>query len=167
VFLIPFHGQSAVVPCETYLTRVEVLNVVTLGWRLFGVTKMSVEVCWRYETRGMPPDTTVLASPHQASLFNITDFYHCDLMPTSKISANATEWGPHKNASNRAPHVLRPALCTILLCACRARLRGDNGGNWPGPPLQGAPRNEIYLFQIKYLFEKFGVSKGIQEYNSI
>jgi len=37
----------------------------------------------------------------------------------------------------------------------------------PGPPLQGAPRDEIYLFRIKYLFEKFSVSEGIQEYNSI
>jgi len=25
-----------------------------------------------------------------------TDFYHCDLMPTSKISAHATEWSPAK-----------------------------------------------------------------------
>jgi len=29
--------------------------------------------------------------------------------------------------------------------------------------LPQAPRDEIYLFQ-KYLFEKFGVSEGIQEY---
>jgi len=36
-----------------------------------------------------------------------------------------------------------------------------------GPRCKGAPRDEIYLFQIKYLFEKFGVSEGIQEYNSI
>jgi len=37
----------------------------------------------------------------------------------------------------------------------RAGLRGDNGGNCPGPPLQGASRDEIYLFQLKYSFEKF------------
>jgi len=24
----------------------------------------------------------------------------------------------------------------------------------PGPPLQGGPRDDIYLFQIKYSFEK-------------
>ena len=49
----------------------------------------------------------------------------------------------------------------------RARLRGGKGGNCPGSPLQGSLRDEIYVFEIKYLFEKFDVSEGIQEYNSI
>ena len=31
---------------------------------------------------------------------------------------------------------------------------GGNGAMAPGPPLQGGPRDEIYLFQIKYSFEK-------------
>jgi len=44
---------------------------------------------------------------------------------------------------------------------------GGNGGNCPGTPLQGVPRDEIYLFQIKYSFEKFRDSEAIQEYNSI
>ena len=46
----------------------------------------------------------------------------------------------------------------------RAGLRG-----WaiaPGPPLEGGPRDEIYLFQTKYSFEKFRDSEAIQEYNS-
>jgi len=34
------------------------------------------------------------------------------------------------------------------------RLRGGNGANAPGHPLQGGPRYEICLFQIKYSFEK-------------
>jgi len=33
---------------------------------------------------------------------------------------------------------------------------GGNGGNCPGSPAaRGPPRDEIYLFQIKYSFEKF------------
>ena len=37
----------------------------------------------------------------------------------------------------------------------------------PDPPLEGGPRDEIYLFQIKYSFEKFHDSEAIQEYNFI
>jgi len=33
--------------------------------------------------------------------------------------------------------------------------RGATGAIAPGPPLQGGPRDEIYLFQIKHSFEKF------------
>ena len=44
---------------------------------------------------------------------------------------------------------------------------GATGAIAPGPPLQGAPRDEIYFFQIKYSFEKFSDSEAIQEYNSI
>jgi len=36
-----------------------------------------------------------------------------------------------------------------------AGLRGATGAIAPGPPLQWGPRDEIYLFQIKYWFEKF------------
>ena len=36
-----------------------------------------------------------------------------------------------------------------------------------GPRWKGASRDEIYLFQIKYSFEKFRDSEAIQEYNSI
>jgi len=43
----------------------------------------------------MPTDTLSLVLPHQAWLFNITDFYHCDLMPP-QISVRVTEWGPAK-----------------------------------------------------------------------
>ena len=32
---------------------------------------------------------------------------------------------------------------------------------------KGAPRDEMYLFQMKYSFEKFRNSEAIQEYNSI
>ena len=51
----------------------------------------------------------------------------------------------------------------------RAGLRG--GGQQGQLPralrCKGAPRDEIYLFQIKYSFEKFRDSEGIQKYNSI
>jgi len=49
----------------------------------------------------------------------------------------------------------------------QGRIKGATGAIASVPPLQGGPRDEIYLFKIKYLFEKFGVSEGIQEYNSI
>ena len=45
--------------------------------------------------------------------------------------------------------------------------RGATGAVAPGPPLEGGPRDKIYLFQIKYSIEKFRDSQGIQEYNSI
>jgi len=44
---------------------------------------------------------------------------------------------------------------------------GATGAIAPGPPLQGGPRDEVYLFQIKYFFEKFRNSEAIQEFNSI
>jgi len=42
-----------------------------------------------------PMDTLSLVLPHRTWLFNITYFYHCDLMPP-QISAHATEWDPAK-----------------------------------------------------------------------
>jgi len=61
--------------------------------------------------------------------------------------------------------------CTWLLQqmdAIRAGLRGG-GAIAPGPPLQGSPRDEICLFEIKYSFQKFLWlrSCSIQEYNSL
>jgi len=39
---------------------------------------------------------------------------------------------------------------------CRAGLKGGQWGQLPrAPRFKGAPRDEIYLFQIKYSFEKF------------
>ena len=50
----------------------------------------------------------------------------------------------------------------------RAGLRvGATGQLLRAPRCKGAPRDEIYLFQIKYSFEKFRNSEAIQEYNSI
>jgi len=52
-------------------------------------------------------------------------------------------------------------------CAARqGRIKGGaTGAIAPGPPLQGAPRDEIYLFQIKYSYEKLWLA--LQEYNSL
>ena len=47
--------------------------------------------------------------------------------------------------------------------ATQARIKG---GGQRGK-LPRASRDEIYLFQIKYSFEKFRDSEAIQEYNSI
>ena len=49
----------------------------------------------------------------------------------------------------------------------QGRIKGGNEGNCSEPPLEGGPRDEIYLFQTKYSFEKFRDSEAIQEYNSI
>jgi len=59
----------------------------------------------------MPPDTPRLALPLLASLFHdINNFYHYDLMILLKNVCTNHRMGPHKSASNRAPHLLRPAL---------------------------------------------------------
>jgi len=51
----------------------------------------------------------------------------------------------------------------------QGRIKGGGamGAIAPGPPLEGDPRGEIYLFQIKYSFEKIRDSEAIQGYNSI
>jgi len=49
------------------------------------------------ETEGVAPDTLAWHYPFRTSLFRITpDFYDYALMPSSKISAHGTEWGPIK-----------------------------------------------------------------------
>jgi len=51
----------------------------------------------------------------------------------------------------------------------QGRIKGEEQrGQFPrAPGCKGAPRDEIYLFQIKYSFEKFRDSEAIQQYNSI
>ena len=57
---------------------------------------------------------------------------------------------------------------TFIALVSRAGLRGGQRGQLPrAPRWKGAPRDEIYLFQIKYSFEKFRDSEAIQEYNFI
>jgi len=54
------------------------------------------------------------------------------------------------------------------LCGDQGRIKGGNGGNCQGPPLQVGPCDEINLFQIKYTrLKNFCDSEAIQEYNSI
>jgi len=49
---------------------------------LMGVTDMPVEVSGGdVKLGGMPPDTPSLVLLLQASLFNIKDIYHCDVIP--------------------------------------------------------------------------------------
>jgi len=70
---------------------------------LLGIPALFIEVCV----------VEVLASPFRvSSFFNITDFYHHDLMHPSKISTHVTECGSAKSVCNRAPHLLTPALTT-------------------------------------------------------
>jgi len=49
----------------------------------------------------------------------------------------------------------------------QGRIKGQRGQLPRAPRCKGAPRDEIYLFQIKYSFENFRNSEAIQEYNSI
>jgi len=62
-------------------------------------------------------------------------------------------WRRRTNRRPCCPPMSNPS--TSSWSARRAGLRGGNGGNCPGTPLQGGPRDEIYLFQIKYSFENF------------
>jgi len=67
---------------------------------------------------------------------------------------------------------LRPSVCKgdsrwfLNAPALRVGSRGGNGGNWPGPLTPRGPRDDNYLFQIKYSFEKlwFGSDTWIQIY---
>jgi len=68
-----------------------------------------------------------------------------------EISNTRTRERNHSNCKNiRAP---RKTEGYRVIAPCRAGLRG--GTIAPGPRFKGAPRDEIYLFQIKYSFEKF------------
>jgi len=50
----------------------------------------------------------------------------------------------------------------------QGRIKGKaTGAIAPATRWKGDPRDEIYLFQMKYSFEKFRDSEAIQEYNSI
>jgi len=50
----------------------------------------------------------------------------------------------------------------------QGRIREEQRGQLPrAPRCKGAPHDEIYLFHIKYSFEKVRDSEAIQEYNSI
>ena len=50
----------------------------------------------------------------------------------------------------------------------QGRIKGGQRGQLlRAPRRKGAPRDEIYLFQTIYSFEKFRNSEAIQEYNSI
>ena len=52
-----------------------------------------------------------------------------------------------------------------VLIVIRSGLSGATGAIAPAPPLQAGPRDEIYLFQIKYSYEKLWLA--LQEYNSL
>ena len=82
----------------------------------------------------------------RASPFNITDFYHYDLMHPSKISAH--HWvGPRKSVSNWAPHLLTPALVTwIQICASlhhRKKMKAEPSRLIPRKPTE----NQKLLFE--------------------
>ena len=102
------------VPRGRYLTREEVLSIVAHGFiGCYGYvhgTDME-SLCWRGETRGVPPVIPRLALLLRASHFHITHyFYHYDLMTLLKNFCTRQLVGPLKSASNRAPHLQRPVL---------------------------------------------------------
>jgi len=71
--------------------------------------------------------------------------------------------GDYFTSQNKIGHVL-PKRGRIV----RAGLRGGaTGAISPAPRRKRAPRDEIYLFQTKYSFEKFRNSEAIKEYNFI
>jgi len=57
-------------------------------------------------------------------------------------------------ANNSVKNVCNPMVLSSMQLH-RAGLRGGAmGAIAPDPPLQGGPRDDTYLFQIKYSFEK-------------
>jgi len=61
-----------------------------------------------------------------------------------------------------------PKRANLATLVARAGLRGGQRGQLSRAlRCKGAPRDEMYLFQIKYSFEKFRNSEAIQECNSI
>ena len=61
------------------------------------------------------------------------------------------------------------AVCQPHQLRHQGRIKGEGQrGQLPrAPRCKGDPRDKMYLFQIKYSFEKFRNSEAIQEYNSI
>ena len=57
----------------------------------------------------------------------------------------------------------------VFVCLKHGRIKGGATGQLPRTPrFKGAPRDEIYLFQIKYsCLKNLCDSEAIQEYNSI
>jgi len=80
-------------------------------WVLLRCPWMSLLERWNWSHT---PDLPSLASPFQASLFHINDFYQYDLMHLSKLSETRHWMEPRKSVSNRAPHLLRPALGVVV-----------------------------------------------------
>ena len=84
-------------------------------------------------------------------------------------------WPHHPNVTGSGPN--HPKLLRMrgriparkVLQYNRGREQGwIRGGQLPrAPRCKGAPRDEMYLFQIKYSFEKFRNSEAMQECNSI
>ena len=71
---------------------------------------------------------------------------------------------PDVQTSNAVKNV----LCRSFYTPMQGRFKGEQRRQLPRPPRsKGAPRDEIYLFQIKYSFENFRDSKTIHEYNSV
>jgi len=67
--------------------------------------KSLLERSWRHLERSWRP-----------RFFSITDFYHYDLMhPINNFCTPLSAWvGPRKSVSNRAPHLLTPALVVVI-----------------------------------------------------
>jgi len=76
-------------------------------------------LCWRGESRVVPPDIPRSALPLRASLFHVThDLYDYDLMTLLKNICTGQWVGPRKSASNRVTHLRRPALCVRIVWIC-------------------------------------------------
>jgi len=57
---------------------------------------------------------------------------------------------------NRPSDTWRSTCWPPLVYFSQGRIKGEaTGAIAPGPRCKGGPRHEIYMFQIKYSFEKF------------
>ena len=77
-------------------------------------------------------------------------------------------WRNHATCSRvKRVRALERSLLKMTRVA-QGRTKGEQRGKLPrAPRCKGAPSDEIYLFQMKYSFEKFRDSEVIQEYGSL
>jgi len=82
---------------------------------------MDIEgLCWRCETGGMPTETPSLASPMSGLALSHNPWFLWVWLDAHPQKFSTRYWvGARKSASNRAPHLLRPALALLLVKSAR------------------------------------------------
>ena len=127
-----------------------------------GANLMRILSSWSaiYHTKDKMRKTKRKSSAQSPS--NLAQCVSCSCYYTSRADMCyfRAYWSPRKGMKKR-----RRWSTSCTSPTSRSGLRGATGTAAPGSPLQGGPRHEIYMFQIKYSFEKiswFTSDTGIQ-----